>query len=630
MIAEQEAVIAKFRREAALLRLRAIAAAVLTQSSSYMDAYRFLTEADETEHVKNLRAEDVATCFKPVSVEDEPAIRTAWQSVLRTMRADRSGDKFKFARDAYQEHKEVKYLHAIGVVIMSAAAQTLEGVKVWDGKMVLGMHKKPDWTWTGGGVNDVTTLTLLGMEEEKRRKYARKGTAQMATYLGRRTSDILNLQPDGTHGISFGIVSTVSHVKVISVAFRPDHVGDGDKPVIVRESKWVSLLPSAVLSRTIAPTRGFKLLWRFLRTEHRSLGYLPPCHPILDPETFEGEGNGEGMAGGPDFELEVHPVGLGSTSTVYGTSNGNEVVKIAREPQEWESFGHESTALADIHATSHAGATHIPKVVAKGLLRRNVTHLRMRPRGSPLVVQLWALKEASALPFAWVVLEHVLLALQAAHSAGYVHMDVRASNIVWVTDDSKALLVDWGMAMKQGVDRIFNKGGDCFCRSAYELRCVDRGKPCAWMPHSDIIAALYVFASLAARRVTPAWTTLSVVSADAVIESRQRYLDSLGGVGTFVTDRVQELETALLRDQTKVGVSLDDCYYRLPRNNASLTIPEEDSLDSLRPHHLHEEGEREEEDGEQGGDEEEGQEDEVGEVFEEEDCASVMDEDFPN
>jgi len=78
---------------------------------------------------------------------------------------------------------------------------------------------------------------------------------------------------------------------------------------------------------------------------------------------------------------------------------------------------------------------------------------------SPVGTDLWSNKIVGTAPriaFAAKALGQVWNALIAAHAAGYVHTDVRPSNIIRAKDDSsKVVLIDWGLA--EGIGGAFRE-----------------------------------------------------------------------------------------------------------------------------------------------------------------------------
>jgi len=106
---------------------------------------------------------------------------------------------------------------------------------------------------------------------------------------------------------------------------------------------------------------------------------------------------------------------------------------------------------------------------------------------------------AARIAAADAIVHRVLDALAAAHAAGWVHCDVRPSNVV-VAAPHGACLVDWGAALKPGAALSY-RGVAAF---ADERIFTSRGV--AARPHVDALAALYTWLAVAlGRRCSAPW-----------------------------------------------------------------------------------------------------------------------------
>ncbi|RYY38242.1 hypothetical protein EON62_00535, partial [archaeon] len=89
---------------------------------------------------------------------------------------------------------------------------------------------------------------------------------------------------------------------------------------------------------------------------------------------------------------------------------------------------------------------HVPHVVSAPA--DEYAALITTPVGIPIDMHMQSLKSVDQRrPVARVVIRDVLRALALAHTAGWVHRDVRPCNVIWSAERSAAVLIDWGMAV---------------------------------------------------------------------------------------------------------------------------------------------------------------------------------------
>jgi hypothetical protein len=230
-------------------------------------------------------------------------------------------------------------------------------------------------------------------------------------------------------------------------------------------------------------------------------------------------------------------VGSGGTSDVYSCDNasGNRggplAVKVARFSTERvaREFFAERAALLALRGVAAAGL--VPEVLAhgeradmaprsSGVATLSWPVLLVSPLGEPL--EAWVAKRARAAERAVVamggeaaaaaaaaaaariaaadaVVHRVLDALAAAHAAGWVHCDVRPSNVV-VAEPHGACLVDWGAALQLGA-AFSDRGVPAFSDArVFSARGVTA------RPHVDALAALYMWLAVAlGQRCTAPW-----------------------------------------------------------------------------------------------------------------------------
>ena len=290
---------------------------------------------------------------------------------------------------------------------------------------------------------------------------------------------------------------------------------------------------------------GFRALWRLCSAPHLlgSGGELTKLNVAFQFEN-------SAVAGVHEERVELGDrIGSGGTSDIYdcgacGFADARDcVLKVSRttSAESYESFTSERSALLVAAALGL-----VPECVAFGERVRSDSHavarsavknspwpvLLLRPRGMDLpawVTSCVELAVASAcqsgaaaaasearIACADAVVLRVLAALEAAHTVGRIHCDVRPSNIV--VANGAAALIDWGIAVKEGV-AIKGRGVVAYA----DARIFTAGI-CA-RPHLDAVAALYTWLSISCGHNCEAPWNASAASVDSVFSSRSRFIE---------------------------------------------------------------------------------------------------------
>jgi len=239
--------------------------------------------------------------------------------------------------------------------------------------------------------------------------------------------------------------------------------------------------------------------------ERLGSGGTSDVYAVSSIDDFDGGGGGGGGGGGPPAE--------------------GDALKVARytSARVASDFLSERTVLEALAACGAAAAGLVPWCVGHGERARDALHARagaaadaaawpvlfLRPRGEPLSAWVATAVAAAAAAAAvrggaeaaaavaaarrecaTAVVLRVLDAVAAAHGKGWVHCDVRPSNIVVAPGAGGALLVDWGAACKRG---DLNSRGVAAFADPRVLR--ERGV--AANPHIDALAALFTWLAIA-------------------------------------------------------------------------------------------------------------------------------------
>jgi hypothetical protein len=276
-------------------------------------------------------------------------------------------------------------------------------------------------------------------------------------------------------------------------------------------------------ARDAAPPAGFAALARLLAASPAQLGDL-----AMAPSSLALRLNGALL------QLDER-LGTGGFTDVYACRlEGEEVVVKcaqlgARTRVEHAGLHGEAATLRALNA---AGCPSVPCLVAAGeppppLPRARfpplaVPFLVLSPRGEPLCAHACTLDTAEErLALARRVVRDVLRALRGAHAAGYIHGDVRPSNVVLNARTDGALLVDWGAALplNEKSTRTVRLGtlafacdavALCFEPTSTSMRQRDTKPvvPYAAVPAVDLEPVAYLFAAVALggeRACAPLW-----------------------------------------------------------------------------------------------------------------------------
>ena len=273
-----------------------------------------------------------------------------------------------------------------------------------------------------------------------------------------------------------------------------------------------------------------------------------------------------GCGGSSDvYRLSCSENSTSSTSTSDSASGGECTVKLARFATDYvlTSFEAERRCLSALAGGSAPGEGLVPQCLHYGARARSAEGmppvrragqvlpwpvLVLRPSGEPL--EQWvearvtaaeagggggAAAAAARIAAANAVLARVLRALASAHTAGWVHCDVRPSNIVMVAS-SGAMLVDWGAAARAGKEARHGV-------LAYSASALGAAKLPLAHPAIDASGALYTWLALAHGRAgPPPWLTSHAPASDAaMLKARAEWVARLART----EPRVARVEVAL-------------------------------------------------------------------------------------
>ena len=153
---------------------------------------------------------------------------------------------------------------------------------------------------------------------------------------------------------------------------------------------------------------------------------------------------------------------------------------------------------------SAASTPTLPGAKAARAQPRAVSFLVLAPRGAPLCTLAAATSsDEERLVLARRVVVDVLRALGGAHAAGFVHGDVRPSNVVLDTAaGGGARLVDWGAARGLGESGASRWGTLPFVADkvalCFTVELDEEVEPATWTaePATDLEAVAYLFAAV--------------------------------------------------------------------------------------------------------------------------------------
>ncbi len=409
--------------------------------------------------------------------------REAWGKVLKGISDMGKSGGFPPTRE---KNFEVTVVRAVLAVVLAVAAGT-GGAAPWRYEReatvlddVPLVQAKPDHSLTHARDAQVSVLGAHLIVEDKCPGDVKAARTQARKYGRRRVQELVHLARDtGVEAPTLAKVSTlVVATDVLSAHFIRVMSGwpingksfDKAKPFPSKETKALELLPGftglrptgfarGALSKLKEPTEGFLALYRLLRLpggpDHEVFVSCSPGASVLAELTATFEGDDDD---GDTISLEAR-LGVGGISDVYKVAGaGGGVVKYPRHTSTAvvHQFTNEFDVLKSIGGDRKA---KVPWGVELGSVLRTRFNesvrwpvLRMKgPVGESLVAAVAGCANQSArVELANKVVGAVLRTLQAAHSAGFIHCDVRPANIVLAKDT--AYLVDWGVSRKRGVD----------------------------------------------------------------------------------------------------------------------------------------------------------------------------------
>jgi serine/threonine protein kinase len=255
-----------------------------------------------------------------------------------------------------------------------------------------------------------------------------------------------------------------------------------------------------------------------------------------------------GADGNYDTNPTLIPLGAciahGGTSDVYGLEPPSaHVIKVGRYTSDELKTVYEAevTALSALRDTQAAADGRVPTLVRMGKreLSRHSTNalsnpwlvLELSPRGTPLEAWLDAARATGGADFtqlAGCIVGDVIVALADAHLLGFVHCDVRPSNVVIVDGEEvagggsrrfRAVLVDWG------VSRIERTSLTRIGVAAYaDKRIFADGTRVRARPLFDYIACAYLWLAICCGRGRAPWLLPGYHIIDKVHQKRAEWL----------------------------------------------------------------------------------------------------------
>jgi hypothetical protein len=306
---------------------------------------------------------------------------------------------------------------------------------------------------------------------------------------------------------------------------------------------------------------------------------------------------------------------VGGFCDVFAAEHGGSLVAVklsrafaadALAARAAELVAHEAAVLRDLAPA--ADARHLPRLLVAVLTRQPPNaraFLVLQPLGEPLQ-QVRAAQGADAGGgareeraarrrldgLAHAVVTDVLAALRYAHVKGWVHADVRPSNVVRRADGA-FVLVDWGVAMRAHTRCPELVGHQHFACDA-ALACAAGAAP-DWVasPASDVECAAYLGAALVlgTSACQPPWAA-AVLQCAAQLRTGEAAFDALR------IERAEHMPTAphtltLLRERSLVAAAaealartrLEDLAAAVAAGagvDVALSVDVTDSLYSLR------------------------------------------------
>jgi hypothetical protein len=367
---------------------------------------------------------------------------------------------------------------------------------------------QPDFLLAHARDASPSLLGSIVLVEVKKEGNLRNACLQGANYLSRRMYRVcceVDARGEATHNLAmYGVALDGQDMQLLRMASGTPLPGEGSyataTPCPVQRSPILPLLPwkwheTKPPEPLPPPSLGFRALFAILRTATAASSAEAPLMTLRACLRLQGGGGG-GLEGGEAAALpEEEPttlhlpirLGRGGSSDVYAVEIEAGGVRLALQGGElvlklprWSSaavgasFERECSALAAMgaHVQAHAHtlpptAPHsLPQCVALGWLPDlrgkcavQWPLLIMQPLGVPLTAWVAGRSGGGSVASGCSVDAKPSLlrmqcatqvglccarALRVAHGAGWVHCDVRPSNIVVRRGSDVAVLVDWG------------------------------------------------------------------------------------------------------------------------------------------------------------------------------------------
>lgn len=217
------------------------------------------------------------------------------------------------------------------------------------------------------------------------------------------------------------------------------------------------------------------------------------------------------------FERMLGEGGFGKVSEVRAEGRAFALKSMRFDGAE-AKLEHEQRVLEGL---KHAAVPRVPVLVKAVTGANGRLGLLMTPVGQPLLARLAAVEDAAARQrLAEAVLAQAYATLVVAHARGFIHGDIRPSNLILVpgaVDEGGAApddvyLVDWGLADDAASALVPRKRKELHGVRAFmadeQVRCTDLPPSDMWRPKPahDLHALLYTYAAIAGHaRAEPPW-----------------------------------------------------------------------------------------------------------------------------
>jgi len=223
-------------------------------------------------------------------------------------------------------------------------------------------------------------------------------------------------------------------------------------------------------------------------------------------------------------------LGQGGFSCVSEVAHGDLAlaVKSLRHSKPTLASDALESEAAVLESLATARVPRVPALVARIKSRVGQPGLVLSPVGVPLLDHLTAVLSPARAAFARHVLLHVGETLHAAHAAGFLHGDVRPSNIIMCGD--KPYLIDWGFGERTPAKmrkRVHLHGERAFMADD-KLRLCDAPPATLWQQKAehDLHALLYTYAAITQPECAAPWGVAFVgpVATAALLEVRRAWM----------------------------------------------------------------------------------------------------------